>query len=196
MRTLQVGGVEDVWIRRLYTAPGTGQLLGMDSKARKFPDGIRRMIMARDAVCPTPWCGAPIRHTDHIVAWSEGGPTALANGQGLCERCNQAKEAEGWAAKPVKGPRQTVETTTPTGHTYTSTAPPLPGTRELSDAKAYQARTVRGAAPTASQFIREAASIAEADSVQAKAEQQRQEATTESGWAVVRIRRHRLPPAA
>ncbi len=130
LRTLKVGGVEDVWIRRLYTAPGTGQLLGMDSKARKFPDGIRRMVMARDASCGGPWCDAPIRHIDHIVAWSEGGPTTLANGQGLCERCNHAKEADGWSAKPLDGPRRSVKTTTPTGHTYTSTAPPLPGTTE------------------------------------------------------------------
>ncbi|MET1153929.1 DUF222 domain-containing protein [Arthrobacter sp.] len=128
LRNLKVGGVEDVWIRRLYTAPGTGQLLGMDSKARKFPDGIRRMVMARDALCTGPWCDAPIRHIDHIVAWSEAGPTTLANGQGLCERCNHAKEADGWSAKPVDGPRHPVETTTPTGHVYTSTAPPLPGT--------------------------------------------------------------------
>ncbi|MEV7648928.1 DUF222 domain-containing protein [Arthrobacter sp. NPDC089319] len=128
LRTLKVGGVEDVWVRRLYTAPGDGQLLGMDSKARKFPDGIRRMVMARDASCAGPWCDAPIRHIDHIVAWSEGGPTTLANGEGLCERCNQSKEADGWSAKPLDGARRTVETTTPTGHTYTSTAPPLPGT--------------------------------------------------------------------
>ncbi|MGW6174972.1 DUF222 domain-containing protein [Arthrobacter sp. NPDC055138] len=128
LRNLKVGGVDDVWIRRLYTAPGNGQLLGMDSKARKFPNGIRRMVMARDASCAGPWCDAPIRHIDHIVASSEGGPTTLANGQGLCERCNQSKEADGWSAKSVGGARHTVETTTPTGHTYTSTAPPLPGT--------------------------------------------------------------------
>ncbi|HEY8296309.1 MAG TPA: hypothetical protein VIG41_13280, partial [Micrococcaceae bacterium] len=29
---------------------------------------------------------------------------------------------------PRPGPRHTVETRTPTGHTYRSTAPPLPGT--------------------------------------------------------------------
>ncbi|MDQ6755169.1 MAG: hypothetical protein M3017_17645, partial [Actinomycetota bacterium] len=48
--------------------------------------------------------------------------------QGLCERCNQAKEAPGWSSRPRPGPRHTVETRTPTGHTYRSTAPPLPGT--------------------------------------------------------------------
>ncbi|MFC7849189.1 hypothetical protein ACFUTU_12020, partial [Arthrobacter sp. NPDC057388] len=30
--------------------------------------------------------------------------------------------------QPKPGPRHTIEITTPTGHTYQSTAPPLPGT--------------------------------------------------------------------
>ncbi|MGN6440817.1 MAG: hypothetical protein ACTHL6_02825, partial [Arthrobacter sp.] len=62
-----------------------------------------------------------------VIAWHNGGPTTAANGQGLCEACNHTKEAPGWTAKPVPGPRHTVATTTPTGHTYHSTAPPLPG---------------------------------------------------------------------
>ena len=60
-----------------------------------------------------------------------GGPTSAENGQGLCVRCNLVKELAGWQARPVIGPgwhRHTVELTTPTGHTYRSTAPPvLPG---------------------------------------------------------------------
>ncbi|HET6270842.1 MAG TPA: HNH endonuclease, partial [Arthrobacter sp.] len=31
------------------------------------------------------------------------------------------------AARPAAGPRHTLELTTPTGHSYNSTAPPLPG---------------------------------------------------------------------
>ncbi|WP_260680800.1 13E12 repeat family protein [Arthrobacter sp. KBS0703] len=38
----------DVWLRRLYTAPGTGELTAMDSRARLFPAGLRRFIRARD----------------------------------------------------------------------------------------------------------------------------------------------------
>ena len=53
----------------------------------------------------------------------EGGPTSGLNGQGLCEACNYAKAAPGWSARPRPGPRHTVRTTTPTGHTYTSRAP-------------------------------------------------------------------------
>ncbi|MFC8409511.1 HNH endonuclease [Arthrobacter sp. NPDC057259] len=162
-------GAEDlsVWIRRLYTAPGTGELTGMDSRARLFPAGLRRFIEVRDYTCRTPYCDAPIRHLDHVVPWYWGGATTAANGAGLCEACNHTKETPGWTARPVDraesvtraGPRNrattrliralpaaepganqggkpggkfqvglhTLELTTPTGHTYTSTAPPLPG---------------------------------------------------------------------
>ncbi|SLJ90475.1 HNH endonuclease [Arthrobacter sp. P2b] len=122
-----------VWVRRLYTAPGTGELVAMDSKARLFPPGLRRFLQVRDDTCRTPYCDAPIRHDDHVVPWHNEGPTTAGNGQGLCEACNHTKENPGWTAKPIPGTRHTVETRTPTGHTYRSTAPPLPGTsREVA----------------------------------------------------------------
>lgn len=117
-----------IWLRRLYTAPGTGDLLALDSRARLFPAGLRRFLTARDETCRTPYCDAPIRHLDHIIPWHGGGATSHTNGAGLCEACNHTKETPGWAARPRPGPRHTLELTTPTGHTYSSTAPPLPGT--------------------------------------------------------------------
>ena len=36
-----------VWLRRLYTHPGTGDLVAMDSRARIFPPGLRRLIQTR-----------------------------------------------------------------------------------------------------------------------------------------------------
>ncbi|MFZ3452485.1 HNH endonuclease [Arthrobacter sp. 7Tela_A1] len=156
-----------VSLRRLYLDPDSGELAAMESKARAFPAGLARMIRTRDQTCRTPWCDAPIRHIDHIQPRADGGPTSYANGQGLCEACNQAKEAPGWNAtavswgdisasehsaseqpsgfpgrgscsatataapalsRPGKTPRRhTVRITTPTGHAYTSSAPPLPG---------------------------------------------------------------------
>jgi hypothetical protein len=122
-------GAGAAWFRRVYTAPATGDLVGMDSKARHFPHSLRRLIEVRDGgTCRTPWCGAPIRHHDHVVPRHADGPTAATNGQGLCERCNYAKEALGWHSRPRPGPRHTVVVTTPTGLTHTTTAPPLPGT--------------------------------------------------------------------
>jgi Domain of unknown function (DUF222)/HNH endonuclease len=120
--------VLDAWVRRLYTAPGTGNLIAMDSRARLFPAGLRRFIQARDDTCRTPYCDAPIRHHDHIIPWHNGGTTDPANGAGLCEACNHTKETPGWKAIPRPGPRHTIKVQTPTGHSYRSTAPPPPGT--------------------------------------------------------------------
>ncbi|WP_043423267.1 HNH endonuclease [Arthrobacter sp. 9MFCol3.1] len=134
------GDVDDpaftLWLRRLYTHPGTGELVAMDSRARIFPPGLRRFIQARDDTCRTPYCDAPIRHLDHIIPWHTGGPTTTDNGAGLCEACNHTKEAPGWKARPSpeaepgngRNSRHTIELTAPTGNTYHSTAPPLPGT--------------------------------------------------------------------
>ncbi|MDQ1060307.1 hypothetical protein QFZ23_004208 [Arthrobacter globiformis] len=117
-----------IWLRRLYTAPGTGDLVAMDSRRRLFPAPLRRFIQIRDDTCRTPYCDAPIRHHDHIIPWHDDGPTSLTNGAGLCEACNDTKENPGWKAQPRPGPRHTIEIITPTGHTYRSSAAPLPGT--------------------------------------------------------------------
>ncbi|HEX5087911.1 MAG TPA: DUF222 domain-containing protein [Nocardioides sp.] len=113
------------WVRRVYEQPTTGKLVAMDSTAVLFQGRLAEFIRVRDKVCRTPGCDAPIRHTDHVEARARGGPTTEDNGQGLCELCNHAKQADGWTARTVPGPTHTVETTTPTGHTYTSTAEPL-----------------------------------------------------------------------
>lgn len=110
-----------VWVRRLYASP-RGQLIAMESKRRLFPASLRRFVQARDQLCRTPWCGAPIRHVDHALPAHQGGATSSDNAQGLCERCNQVKESPDWWARP--GPDGVIVTTTPTGHTYRSTSPP------------------------------------------------------------------------
>ncbi|QIK76143.1 DUF222 domain-containing protein [Nocardioides piscis] len=114
---------EEVWLRRLYTSPATGELLSMDARGRRFRGGLARFIRLRDQVCRTPWCDAPIRHTDHARRNADGGHTDDSNGQGLCEACNYAKDAPGWRARP--GPEGTIETTSPTGHTHTTRPPPI-----------------------------------------------------------------------
>ncbi|WP_443081537.1 DUF222 domain-containing protein [Tsukamurella sp. USMM236] len=113
------------WVKRLYIAPETGAVVGMDSRARCFPDGLADMIRARDRYCRSPYCDAPIAHTDHVVPHAAGGPTSFDNGQGLCAACNYAKEAAGWSSAVVGDPsgRHTVDARTPSGHSLRSTAP-------------------------------------------------------------------------
>ena len=106
--------------------PAVWPSIDVAPSSRRFTGALRRFILLRDQTCRTPWCDAPVRHVDHAIASRVDGPTTAANGQGLCEACNYAKEAPGWRARTVRaGPRHAVRTTTPTGHTYDSTAPPL-----------------------------------------------------------------------
>jgi HNH endonuclease. len=115
------------WLRRLFTRPGSGELIAMESRRRCFPEAQRRFIALRDQTCRTPYCDAPIRHTDHIVPNEKGGPTSVRNGQGLCAACNYAKQAPDWGARP--GPNQQIVITTPTGHRYQSRPPDPPGSQ-------------------------------------------------------------------
>jgi hypothetical protein len=124
-------GVMD-WVTRLYETPETGELVAMERGGRFFEGRLAEFLRLRDRRCRTAYCGAPVRHLDHVVDKATGGETSARNGQGTCEHCNHAKQAHGWSAQPRPGPRHTVETVTPTGHRYLSTAPaigPPPGPR-------------------------------------------------------------------
>jgi hypothetical protein len=126
-RSLVCGGADaetTAWVRRLYTGPTGAQLVAMDSQQRLFPANAVKCLIARDQTCRTPWCDAPIRHIDHVTPYSRGGPTDINNGQGLCEACNLSKQAPGWRSQAGEG--GVVSTTTPTGHSYSSSPPPLP----------------------------------------------------------------------
>ena len=118
----------------------------MESNRRSFPALLRRLIEYRDRTCATPYCGAPIRHIDHITPARDSGPTSYANGRGVCAACNHAKEAPGWHAtatdttstdtrssdtrgSDTRGSdtdwrERIVTLTTPTGHPYSSHPPP------------------------------------------------------------------------
>ena len=115
------------WVRRVFTDPVSGVVTDVDARRRRF-FGKReaREIAVRDQVCRHPGCDSPIGHRDHVRRVADSGPSVMDNGQGLCEAHNQVKEMPGWRTR-VTDPRpghHTVETTTPTGHTYRSQAPP------------------------------------------------------------------------
>jgi hypothetical protein len=143
----------DVFLRRLYTAPSTGQLLAADARARLVTGALRQVLIARDQRCRTPWCDAPIRHLEHATAWGDRGATSDENCHGGCERCNHTKQAPGWSARPSSPPggRHTVHTRTPTGHVYRSRAPAPPGHGAAPEA--YPARSpIAGRSPVEIHF--------------------------------------------
>jgi len=115
-------GVQD-WVSRLYQRPQTGELVAMDKNGRRFEGRLAEFLRLRDRRCRNPWCNAPIRHLDHAHDHADGGETSADNGEGLCEACNHAKQADQWSARAVDGPVHTIEIVTPTGHRYRTYAP-------------------------------------------------------------------------
>ena len=113
------------WVRRLFTDTVTGQLAGSDSRRRRFPRVAKEFLLARDRYCRTPYCGAPIDHADHAVAFSRGGTTVTTNGAGRCATCNYVKDTPGWITDV--DPDGAITTTTPTGRRLTSRPPDPPG---------------------------------------------------------------------
>jgi len=133
-------------LRRLYAHPVSGALVAMESRSRAFPRGLAAFIEHRDQRCRTPYCDAPVRHSDHARPWAAGGDTSADNGLGLCEACNYLKETPGWSVRTDTGDDRThtAEHTTPTGATYHSTAPPV--TVDIHLAAEAAARTRKRAA--------------------------------------------------
>ncbi len=117
--------------RRLFTAPTdwTGQpsVVGADRKSRRFTGPLATLVRLRDGgICREPYCGAPIRHYDHIIPFRDGGPTSYVNGRGVCERHNYARELPGWSVELLANHPHITITVTPTGHSYLSQAPNPP----------------------------------------------------------------------
>lgn len=114
--------------RRIFTSATTGEVLAMDSRSRLFPKALAELVRLRDRTCRGPYCNAPITHIDHIHRQAQGGPTTLTNAQGLCARCNLAKEALTVTTTTTTDTTtgttpHTTTWTTPNGRTYNSTTP-------------------------------------------------------------------------
>lgn len=73
---------EVTWLRRLFTSPTSGELVNLDVRTIEFGTSMARLIRLRDGHCRTPWCDAPIRHTDHVRAKRTGG-TGTRNNPGV-----------------------------------------------------------------------------------------------------------------
>ena len=65
----------------------------------QVPDRLAQQATERDVTCVFPWCTRPAEKcdTDHVIPYSEGGPTASDNLGSLCRRHHRLKtHHSGW----------------------------------------------------------------------------------------------------
>jgi len=119
-----VGQAHRSFYRRLITDPITGTLIARDERRRRFDGALAGFIRDRDRHrCRQPGCDCRIRDIDHIRAYTDGGLTREANGQGVCRRSHIFKHLPGWTVTTQTD--GSITWLTPTGHTYLSRAPNL-----------------------------------------------------------------------
>jgi hypothetical protein len=51
--------------RHLHTSP-SGRLVATEQRRRRFTGALADLVRARDQTCRIPFCGAPVRHLDHV----------------------------------------------------------------------------------------------------------------------------------
>ncbi|SEJ45985.1 HNH endonuclease signature motif containing protein [Demequina mangrovi] len=75
------------------------QALDVGYARRYFTPAQRIALAERDGGCA--FCHAPVSWCDahHILEWSSGGPSNLANGVLLCTRCHHRIHDDGWTVK-------------------------------------------------------------------------------------------------
>ena len=119
------------WLARLRAPARPDELATPTSPDRCARGVLRLLVVLRDQRCRVPWCTAPIRHLDHVTPHRDGGTTSLTGLTGDCVGHNHAKEDPGHTVEVThdgtSAQPHTIRWTTPTGHTYDGTAPPILG---------------------------------------------------------------------
>ena len=128
--------------------PGHRPALAMDSRSRLFRNSLARFVRLRDQNCRTPWCDAPIRHTDHATRRRRG---RLDRGGRRTDRAS-ARPATTRSRRPGgerdhHPPRAArSRPRLPTGHVYGSSPPVLVTIRDTHPARP-RARDVNASRP-------------------------------------------------
>jgi 5-methylcytosine-specific restriction protein A len=84
---------------------GDSEPLDVGLAHRLFTESQRRALAVRDGGCIWPGCDAPPGWCEvaHIVPWSRGGPTNLANGALLCRFHHRRLDNDGWQLERQDG---------------------------------------------------------------------------------------------
>ncbi len=71
---------------------------------RAIPASVETALVARDRSCVVPGCSSTFRlEIDHLVPFSEGGPTRLSNLARLCRAHHAMKSEQGWRLEGSPG---------------------------------------------------------------------------------------------
>jgi hypothetical protein len=115
----------DSSIRRLVLDP-LGVPLDLGRETRVFTAVQRKALGLRDGGCRFPGCARPAAHTDahHVVPWSQGGATDLANGMLLCRFHHRQVHEGGWTTvSTIRGAHASVTFVSPGGLQLPSPVP-------------------------------------------------------------------------
>ncbi len=113
--------------RRILTDPTSGAILDVGRTRYRPPADLDSHVRSRDRTCTFPGCRVPahVCDLDHTVPFPLG-PTADHNTGAECRHHHRGKHEAGWTLVQPRPGHFTW--TLPTGHTYTTKPPPLPGT--------------------------------------------------------------------
>ncbi|WP_164520360.1 HNH endonuclease signature motif containing protein [Specibacter cremeus] len=83
----------------------TGAVLDVGRRQRLVTANIRRALIARDGGCAFPDCDRPPQWTEahHVVPWSEGGPTSVANCCLVCGYHHHLLHRTDWTVQMING---------------------------------------------------------------------------------------------
>jgi hypothetical protein len=96
------------WLDRAHIERAVFGLKGrveVSERARLFSGATRRAVELRDRRCVHPYCDRrlPECQVDHVIPYSQDGPTTQENGQLLCGFHNRAKDRKGRPPPPPGG---------------------------------------------------------------------------------------------
>ncbi|WP_370641981.1 DUF222 domain-containing protein [Amycolatopsis sp. TNS106] len=129
----RIASGSDTVLRRIITDPLSGQVLDLGRDRYRPTAGLDEFVRVRDRECRRPGCHRPAQtcDLDHSLPWQHGGHTADTELIDLCRRDHRLKDEPGWTYQLASDGTLTI--TTPTGHTHTSTPPPLHPPRPPAD---------------------------------------------------------------
>ncbi len=106
---------------RVLTDPRTGAPLEIGRTSYRIPKAMRQWLRLRDGRCPFPGCNNQSldNEADHLLAWSDGGGTGIANLGQPCRKHHRLKHTTPW--RPAGATRDKPPGwISPSGRTYPS----------------------------------------------------------------------------